>query len=152
MQRPIGSLESRIHSLWALMSICVDSTRVLADLSGVTANISKGKQLGSLKPWPFLKDGHQEIYSLEWPRCWDYSRATGYRPLFILSAKCISFRGRLWPLSKADPWVLSPSRELWLCLSSVELVSVGPSVVPWHCDIGNNNDKAVLQPTRTVIF
>lgn len=120
MQRPIGSLESRICSLWALMSICVDSTRVFADLSGVTANISKGKQLGSLKPWPFLKDGHQEIYSLEWPGWWDYPRATGYRPLFVLSAKCISYRGRLRPLSKQ-------THESYLLLENSDCVCL-----PWN--------------------
>lgn len=54
-----GSIVCEVISMW------VDSTRVLVGLSDVSDNVSQGKQLRRLESWPFQKDGHQEIHSLE---------------------------------------------------------------------------------------
>lgn len=90
------------------------------------------------------------MYSLEWARWWNCSRATGYRPLFcsLLGAKCITFSRRLWPLSKRA----HKSYVLLENSNCVCFLSVGLSAAPWCCNISSKQAKAVLQPSRTVLF
>jgi len=57
-----GSIVCELISMW------IDSTRVLVGLLDVTDNIFQGKQLRILESRPFQKDVHQEIHSLE--RSW----------------------------------------------------------------------------------
>lgn len=61
------------------------------------------------------------------------------------------FQGRL-VLGQVSPLIVASSRGGWLCLSYVALVSLGLSVVPWHCDMCSNNAKAVMQSFRVFIL
>lgn len=57
-----GSIVCKLISMW------IDSTGVLVELSDVTDNVSQGKQLRIVESWPFQKGEHQESHSLEWSR------------------------------------------------------------------------------------